>query len=366
MIITHTIFNIMELEEKILTEKLLPPKDFYLSTLDWVKNTGNQDCLFEKIYPQLKIPDVSQSEEYKIIEGKPEYSNTTFVAILPGGRVLSDKAVISPDNKLIWDLSVEWKKPPEEHSIFKEEKLPPVTLTEETVAMLNHPAADNYFHWMLEVLARIHLIQKSNIKINKYIINHRSLPFQLETLQACGIPEDRIIVPHNDFHLKAKQLVVPSYVNLPNAWSCKYVRELLLNRVTIKKDKEYERIYIMRKNRRKITNETEILQVLNEYGFKIISPESMSVQKQIEVFHSAKIVIGAHGAGLANLVFCEPGTRVIELFASSYIEPHYWLISRLMNLDYRFIIGKRKIRIKWWSGFDDMTIDSWKIIKELQ
>jgi Glycosyltransferase 61 len=350
-----------------VTEEILPPKDFYFSILDWVKNTGNQDCLFE-IYPELKIPDVSRSEEYQIIEGKPEYSNKGLVAILPEGRVLSDRAVISPDNKLIYELSVEWRKPPEEHSIFKDKKLPPVTITEETVAILNHPASDNYYHWMLEALARIHLIQQSNIKIDKYVINHRSLPYQLETLRACRIPEDRIIVPDQDFHLKAKQLVVPSYVNLPNAWSCRYVRDLLLNKERIQKNEEYERIYILRKNRRRIKNEIEILQVLEDYGFKSISPEAMSVQKQIEVFHSAKIIVGAHGAGLANLVFCDPGTRVIELFASSYIEPHYWLISRLMNLDYRFIIGKRrrKRRKTWWSGFDDMVIDKWALINELQ
>ncbi|MBP3041454.1 glycosyltransferase family 61 protein [Bacillaceae bacterium Marseille-Q3522] len=348
-----------------MTEELLPPKDFYFSTLDWVKNTGNQECLFE-IYPELKIPGVSRTEEYKIIEGKPEYSNKAFVAILPGGRVLSDRAVISPDNKLLWDLSVEWMAPPEQHSIFKEEKLPPLTMSEETVAMLNHPASNNYFHWMLEALARIHLIEQSKIKIDKYIINHHSLPFQLETLEAWGISDDRIIVPHHHFHLKAKQLVVPSYVNLPNIWSCKYVREFLLNRVRIKKNKQYKRIYITRKNRRKVTNEKEILHVLHKYGFKSISPESMSVQEQLEVFYSAEIVIAAHGAGLANLVFCQPGTRVIELFAPSYIEPHYWLISRLMDLDYRFIIGKTKNPNSYWSGFDDMEIDSWALIKELK
>jgi hypothetical protein len=61
--------------------------------------------LFE-IYPELKIPDVSKEEDYKIISGKSEYSNKGLVAILPGGRVLSDNAVISPDNKLIYELSV--------------------------------------------------------------------------------------------------------------------------------------------------------------------------------------------------------------------------------------------------------------------
>jgi Glycosyltransferase 61 len=348
-----------------MKDELLPPKDFYFSTLDWVNNTGNQERLYE-IYPELKNPVVGRAEEYKIIEGKPEYSNKAFVATLPGGRVLSDRAVISPDNKLLYDLSVEWMTPPEQHSIFKEKKLPPITLIDETVAMLNHPAGYNYFHWMLENLARIHLIEQSNIKIGKYIINHRSLPFQLETLRACGITNDRILVPHEKFHIKAKNLVVPSYVNLPNAWSCKFVRDLLLTKFRVEKKKKYERIYISRENRRKVSNEKEILSVLDKYGFNRILLESMSVQEQIEVFYSAKIIVAPHGAGLANLVFCQPETTVIELFTPSYIEPHYWLISRLMNLDYRFILGKRENPNSFWSGFDDMSIDSSALINELE
>ena len=352
-----------------MTEKLLPPKDFYFSILDWVKNTGNQDLLFE-IYPEVKIPDVSNVEEFKIIEGKPEFSNKGFVAILPGGRVWSDKAVISPDNKLLWDVSLEWLKAPEMHSIFQEKHLPPIIMTEETVAILNHPAADNFYHWMIETLARIHLIQQSNIKIDKYIINHLSLPFQLETLKAVGIPEDRIIVPSNDFHLKAKQLIVPSFIDYPNAWTCKFVRDLLLNTIKIQNNKDYERIYIARPQRRRVKNEKEILDVLNKYGFKSILPEYMSLQEQISVFNSAKIVIGPHGAGLANLVFCQSGTKVIELFASKYINAQYWFISRHMNFDYRFIIEtriKRKRKRKnHWPGYDDMLIDVGKIIKELE
>jgi capsular polysaccharide biosynthesis protein len=143
---------------------------------------------------------------------------------------------------------------------------------------------------------------------------------------------------------------------------------LFLNPEGIKKDIDFERIYIMRTNRRRGRNEKQILQVLNDYGFKIIFPETMSVQKHIEVFQTAKIIVSAHGVVLANLVFCEPGTRVVELFASNYIEMHYWLISRLMNLYYRFIIGnrKRRRRKRWWYGFDDMVIDKWALIKELQ
>jgi hypothetical protein len=42
---------------------------------------------------------------------------------------------------------------------FQKNELPPVTMSEETVALLDHPEASKCYHWMLEARARIHLMQ---------------------------------------------------------------------------------------------------------------------------------------------------------------------------------------------------------------
>lgn len=34
---------------------------------------------------------------------------------------------------------------------------------------------------------------------------------------------------------------------------------------------------------------------------------------------NAECVIAAHGAGLTNLLFCQPGTRVLEIFTPKWI-----------------------------------------------
>lgn len=44
---------------------------------------------------------------------------------------------------------------------------------------------------------------------------------------------------------------------------------------------------------------------------------------QAEAFFGADWVVAAHGAALTNLAFCRPGTRVIELFSSEYVNPCY-------------------------------------------
>lgn len=346
--------------------ELLPPLGYYESTLDWVENSGlNKKEILYNIYPEIAVPKILNKNEQKLMADKPRYSSKAFVVIMHNARVLEDRAVISPDNKLLWDISVEWAKSPEEHSIFQEIKLPPSVKTKQATALLTHPAAYNYYHWMLEALARIHLLQKSNLKIEKYIVNHNSIPFQLETLTACGVPFDKIIQPHKGFHLEAEQLVIPSYVNLPNVWSCSYVRNTFLPQMNLKKIDKYKRIYITRKFYRIVVNEKKILKALKKYGFRKLELESMPVQKQISIFHSAEVIIAPHGAGLANLIFCRPGTTVIELFSPSFIEPHYWLISRLINLNYHFIVGKRRNRHHYWAGFDNMYIDVKRLVELL-
>jgi capsular polysaccharide biosynthesis protein len=52
------------------------------------------------------------------------------------------------------------------------------------------------------------------------------------------------------------------------------------------------------------------------------------------LFQSAEFIISPHGAGLANLVFCEPRTKVIELMPSAEFRPFFWLLSDKLDLVY--------------------------------
>ncbi|NET41307.1 DUF563 domain-containing protein [Okeania sp. SIO2B3] len=52
------------------------------------------------------------------------------------------------------------------------------------------------------------------------------------------------------------------------------------------------------------------------------------------------MIITPHGAGLTNLVFCTPGTKVIEIFSPKYITPIYWQISNVCGLLHYYLIGE--------------------------
>jgi capsular polysaccharide biosynthesis protein len=97
-----------------------------------------------------------------------------------------------------------------------------------------------------------------------------------------------------------------------------------------------ERIYISRAaaRRRRVTNEAEVATTLKAHSFTEVRLEELNWREQISVFRQAKLIVAPHGAGLANLIFCQRGTRVIELFSRSYLNGCFWQLAALRGLDY--------------------------------
>ena len=62
---------------------------------------------------------------------------------------------------------------------------------------------------------------------------------------------------------------------------------------------------------------------------------------QVNLFYNAKCVVGLHGAGFANLVFCISGTKVIEL-RSPTSGDSIKNISKKNNLNYDPIVVEAK------------------------
>lgn len=60
--------------------------------------------------------------------------------------------------------------------------------------------------------------------------------------------------------------------------------------------------------------------------------ETLSVQEQHSLFYNATVIVALHGAGLANILFSEPGTKVIEI-----LDDTYCYLSQTLDLDYHAV-----------------------------
>jgi capsular polysaccharide biosynthesis protein/Tfp pilus assembly protein PilF len=271
-----------------------------------------------------------------------------FVVVVPNGKAWADgfnSAVITSNNRLIKAAST---RNSELAFCASQKKIPLVI--DETVAFFSHQhnyGNINFYHWIFNDIVRLSLLKRSGVRfdeIDKFAFHKVNQPFQKDILENLGIPESKILETCNHTYIQANRLIVPSPTpaHAPSKWTCDFLRNEFLGKSAQQSKVELlERIYITRRqaSTRQVTNELELIDFLEQYGFKPIAPEAFSYLDQVALFANAKFVIAPHGAGLANLVFCKPGTKVIEIFSSSIIKNMYALIAKYCNLDYYYIVG---------------------------
>lgn len=339
--------------------------NYYESTLQWVQT---KDELQDNYY-SFELDNIINLQPPKTLNNQIHPSfyfpakmflPAPFLVKIPQGRFYlredeASSAVITENGYLIGDLSPESPalspnhpdSHPKHHSLLKNRILSPVTNIRGTVVVLTGLLNNIYFHWLFDILPRIHLLELAKIhldKIDYFLVDNRT-NFQRETLNILNIPSEKIIKLSFPTHIQADKLIVPSF---PGAiawmplWSCDFLREKILGNKLKEKVINNRRIYISRNkcNNRRLINEDEIIEFLQGYNFEVVTLENLSVKQQAELMYEAEIVISPHGSGLSNLVFCQRNTKVIEIFATNYVYPCYWLVSNLVKLDYYYLVGE--------------------------
>jgi hypothetical protein len=92
------------------------------------------------------------------------------------------------------------------------------------------------------------------------------------------------------------------------------------------------RLHIARKHSRRVANAGALSAFLVRQGFTTYFLEDLSPAAQCDLFRGAAWVIAAHGAELGNLLFCTPGTRVLELSPELDFKPYYSLMCNKLGL----------------------------------
>ena len=131
-------------------------------------------------------------------------------------------------------------------------------------------------------------------------------------------------------HIKSDEIITTThpytFLNDPLAdslyiptWIFDFLRQVFLKKINLRiteKKRYSNKIFINRKDGtgwRYIINENEVEKNLISQGFQSLTLSKLSFIEQVKIFNSAETVVGLHGAGFANLVFCKPGTKVLEL-----------------------------------------------------
>jgi len=209
------------------------------------------------------------------------------------------------------------------------------------IAILTASTQRFYFHWLLDVLPRLGMLATTPEKFDLIYIEKKH-QFQKETLEMLGIKDNQIINSVDVALLTADNLIVPCHQIMNGrefpSWTVRYVRDQFLPVSPEEPTSAARRIYITRgfSGHRRLLNERDLVGRLEQYGFIEVKAEKLSFQEQVRSFREAEVIVAPHGSGLANILFCSPGTKVIELFPAANIDLYYRL-STALNLSYYYV-----------------------------
>lgn len=277
-----------------------------------------------------------------------------FILKLQDGRVWGrNGAVITANDVFVSDVSQEFgpaKLDSSLHSIWRRMKLRKPVEIGGSVAVIASPGGNVYAHWLCDILPRLLLLKNAGIfdAVDKIVMSFGFLDWQVETLDRLGVDKSKIIntIDDPEFHLRAKTLYVPSYPNLHgtvNGWVCEAVRDIYIEKS--QPSKKSERLYVSRAKAkgRQLVNEDDVFGFLErEYGFRKIFAEDYSTPDKAKLYYDAECIVGPHGGGFTNLLFCSPGCKVVDVFPPSLADftTYFWVLANANKLEYAYFFGK--------------------------
>lgn len=210
----------------------------------------------------------------------------------------------------------------------------------------------NFYHWMVDILPRLALL-KPMIGEGLPIVMPAALgDMRRNTLQmalrSIGCPDAQVLYLAGNAY-RFDRAILPTRLSAP--LDVTEAQRQFLRAMIPAEDapQSPERIYVSRRDAavRRIANEDAVVPVLEAFGFRTVVMTGKSLSEQAGLFRNAKVVVGHHGAGLANLAFCRPGTRAIEIFQDGHFASCFARMAQLGGLDYGFAVGRAEGGDTW-------------------
>ena len=318
----------------------------------------------------------------------------SFVATIINGKVLSDVGYIFAGNNLIKDFFSQYY-PQSAHEHYVNAWLKGVKSYKHVkgkVAVLAKRDYFTYAHWLIEGLGRLHMLQKLGIEYDWLYVpinepyEKEIIPFIKETLELLGVDSSKILHPdRGNMFIQADELIVPSSVarRIPALgeqnfsdwsplsmycpqWNLDFLRDLFIPiaEEQVDSSKFAEKIFISRQkaSKRKMVNEDEIFALFEAKGFKRYCLEDLTFLEQVALFNQATHIVAAHGSALTNILFCKPGTFLMEMFQKRGDSTFYY-IGQMLKMNHiciqtadkvgRNIIGDTAVSVELIQSYVD-------------
>jgi capsular polysaccharide biosynthesis protein len=244
---------------------------------------------------------------------------------------------------------------------------------------IDEESVNNPWHIWIDVISKFRLMEKrwsTDFTKYCYVLANESVYFKKVVQEL--FPEIKILVMPKNETWRFKHLLVPSASNTKDGVITPHLAPWLrhFKGLTGNKKEPHRKIVVLRPGAktRRLKNSEELLLALK--GWQTVILEKMTIREQINTFAEATHIVAAHGAGLVNLLWCRPGTKVIEIQDRKMIHKKvYPLLSYHLGLKHELYLadtvpiqlndGKKPQGIKRLSDLIDFQLDVADLLKYL-
>jgi len=226
-------------------------------------------------------------------------------------------------------------------------------------------AARNYYHWVVDTLPRLFAVREL-LPEAVVLLPRNARRYQYESIGFFR-PKELLALPRHSY-IRPANLVLPR----PVADSGKHDGPLL------RRMSEFigtsvdavappvtsgERVYVSRSRQkvRRISNEPEVLGLLQQHGFSVVFFEEMSFSEQVAVMRRARVVVSNHGANLTNILFMPEGAKLMELNVADDPNLCYWSLATNLNLSYYYQLCSKVVAGPDPDNSADIVVDLAKL-----
>lgn len=221
----------------------------------------------------------------------------------------------------------------------------------------------NYFHWLIEALPRLSIIEKfKELDGLPLLIDSTLYPQQIEALEYLTQGKREIIKLKTNHTYQVKNLIYPSclsHVHNNYYYPVDFSHDIVISPLALQYLREKfsplmsqtnkgKHFYISRRNvgsTRRLLNDDTVEAFFKDNGYDIVYPEQMTFREQVTLFSEASVVIGASGSAFANMIFASPRTQFFILSANNK-QVNFTLFSGLAEQSQSrlgYILGEDKI-----------------------
>jgi len=210
-----------------------------------------------------------------------------------------------------------------------------------------------YYHWMCDVLTRLHtVIPRLNPEV-QVILPSRMTAWQSRALELIGLPRNLWLPYTGKRPWKVENLFYASPVAMTGDHeekSLQWVRDTLWQRCLggAPGRPGWRKLYLTRKNTwsRNVVNEGELFPLLQKSGFEIIDCAKLTFDEQVRTFSEAACVVGPHGAAFTNILWSPPGLKLLEVFEPTAVRRCYWSMCQILGHHHACGVGQPVLQKK--------------------